>query len=785
MSLSSRLDSLVLTIFCVEGDEKKPACSKCNTRGEKCEWDVGITFRYSDLGTGHLPVRQPEAVESDSRTQPSVDRLPENPHTHCYGSLGGSATQKLGHIVDMTVDVIEHHAEMSADDEERRSSQSLSSTSTQQRPWTWREARGNLDVLGSTNRQGVLGLTVASEAVNTSSRDRGLSPKDGNCDGAASSRRFTLQSSPDSLFSGDCSRGVGSLDRSPLQVIGHGDCGDHGDHVDRVRAPLPGQTAGICSPNTQAVGPALGSMLNTKQYGMFNAIEDSGLPGISVADLEPLDYLLFDPKDENLLASAIRPEERLPWSSDHTHGYVPADQILAESPDTYATYYPDPTYKELHTVLHQHMVETARTVALTRQATPEPTAQGSSPVTKVPPPSIYTSESGPGVPDPLSKPFKGAKLTNRRELELWQNYVQEIAVWLDMFDMERHFQLKIPLMAKSSGHLRYSILALSARQMERKDPDGPYTESLSLYQEAIELILRELHSLDTAVIASCILLCVLEMMSSSPKAWGRHLDGCAMLLQAAEINGAVGGVRQALFWCFARMDVWGGYLSDTLTKIPTSHWFIPSDSMSVAVSRFKASSGAFDSCANYAVFLCASVVNVLSDWNPQFAQSDTLADLKTSYSARWKALFDLLEDWYRSRPEEMRPLMSCPAALDDQQHPFPIVLYGTAPAINGNQLYHASALLMLQEKPKDIRLGKGHKSIHWHARQICGIAASNNEHGPWINALQPLWIAGKVMSHPTEHQAILDILALIEKETGWATSWRAEDLKEYWGDTDD
>jgi hypothetical protein len=38
------------------------------------------------------------------------------------------------------------------------------------------------------------------------------------------------------------------------------------------------------------------------------------------------------------------------------------------------------------------------------------------------------------------------------------------------------------------------------------------------------------------------------------------------------------------------------------------------------------------------------------------------------------------------------------------------------------------------------------------------------------------------MSHPTEHQAILGILAHIEKETGWATSWRAEDLREYWGD---
>jgi hypothetical protein len=40
------------------------------------------------------------------------------------------------------------------------------------------------------------------------------------------------------------------------------------------------------------------------------------------------------------------------------------------------------------------------------------------------------------------------------------------------------------------------------------------------------------------------------------------------------------------------------------------------------------------------------------------------------------------------------------------------------------------------------------------------------------------------MLHPIEHRVILDILDRIEKETGWATSWRAEDLKEYWGDID-
>jgi hypothetical protein len=54
-----------------------------------------------------------------------------------------------------------------------------------------------------------------------------------------------------------------------------------------------------------------------------------------------------------------------------------------------------------------------------------------------------------------------------------------------------------------------------------------------------------------------------------------------------------------------------------------------------------------------------------------------------------------------------------------------------------------------------------------------------------VHALQPLWIAGKLMSHHSEHKAILNILKHLEEITGWASSWRAEDLKEFWGVSDD
>lgn len=41
------------------------------------------------------------------------------------------------------------------------------------------------------------------------------------------------------------------------------------------------------------------------------------------------------------------------------------------------------------------------------------------------------------------------------------------------------------------------------------------------------------------------------------------------------------------------------------------------------------------------------------------------------------------------------------------------------------------------------------------------------------------------MSHHLEHEAIVETLIRIERETGWASASWIEDLKVFWGDEDD
>lgn len=208
------------------------------------------------------------------------------------------------------------------------------------------------------------------------------------------------------------------------------------------------------------------------------------------------------------------------------------------------------------------------------------------------------------------------------------------------------------------------------------------------------------------------------MPQGSPKEWRRHLEGCANLLEAMGINGFVGGINQALFWCFARMglrpsfiigmrtdmilDICGALISQDLTLIPINNW-ASTVGLSEDIRLFRNPINGFDTYANFAVFLCAHSVTFLQHLRTRSHGHEP--DSSRSVTC-WNELFGHLEDWYTQRPEEMKPILTITASDGKSRSPFPTVLYGNGPAVSGNQLYHTAALVMLQDKPASIRLTK-------------------------------------------------------------------------------
>lgn len=208
---------------------------------------------------------------------------------------------------------------------------------------------------------------------------------------------------------------------------------------------------------------------------------------------------------------------------------------------------------------------------------------------RVPAPSSAGEPASPRQHARALQRLTAAVLSQGRRFEYLQNYVGQVAPWLDMFDSgSRVFGVEVPVLARASPALLYAVLALSARQIERRGAGAgargattsagtpaaeaggggdrraaetggtsvrhcSHADSLELYQEAIRLLRPLLQARDPLSVPICTVLCVMEMMSASAQDWRKHLEGCAALFDAFHVHGFSGGLFQAVFWCYARM----------------------------------------------------------------------------------------------------------------------------------------------------------------------------------------------------------------------------------------
>ncbi|KAJ9652716.1 hypothetical protein H2198_008035 [Neophaeococcomyces mojaviensis] len=447
--------------------------------------------------------------------------------------------------------------------------------------------------------------------------------------------------------------------------------------------------------------------------------------------------------------------------------------------DEYAT---NPRFQELQTELRSLLFTEARSACATRDQTPEPQGDSSKPFQRHALIAEHLLKNeGPILP---------AKKVHY--LKIW---IRECAPWLDMFDQARNFGLRVPVLAQTSPAVLYALLALSARQVERQGgKEMASRDSLELYSEAISFLTPSLNANQPDVLVTACILCVLEMMSVSPRDWRRHLQGCAALLEASGVNGFSGGLLQAVFWCYARMDLCAAIIADGAegTVLPIKRWVLldailpttqnDSEEQNVISRTFlELGQTSPDMHANYAVYLCAKVCNVVAQ-RVQFLELGVANGCTNeAFEQAWNGLWTELQQWLERRPPEMLPVKTVACSPENNQ--FPSALFAHWSAISGNQLYHTACILMLETKPDQADLSEMQtiQSPLWHARQVVGISLANPHQGCLNNAIQPLYIAGKLFSHYEEHKLVCDILHRIEAKSGWGSRWRIKDLEIAWG----
>lgn len=382
-----------------------------------------------------------------------------------------------------------------------------------------------------------------------------------------------------------------------------------------------------------------------------------------------------------------------------------------------------------------------------------------------------------------------------RLINYLRNWIHRFAPLLDNFDEERHFRIEVPRLARRSPTLLYAILAVSACQMERKSATREGSDSLLLYQESIRLLASSLPSRerDPAILVTACILAVLELSSGQPRNWKRHIEGCASLFSMFGVHGFSGGLLQAVFWCFARMELCGVLLSEgTETTVMPLHKWVPVTDAPSPLGSLGAGedvvTSLFLQCAlqspgmyaNWAVYLCARACDLLyrQTQQPELHATPNDRNGALSFAEQWQQLWDTLQQWFESRPPALQPVQRVAA---DDLPPFPTIVFHHFAAISSTETYHTACIVMLEMMPSDAVTTGPYNVPSWHARRICGISRSNPNLANLANSIQPLYLAGKLLGHPSEQIAIAKILKYIEKASGWGALWRLNDLERIWG----
>ncbi|KAJ6779820.1 hypothetical protein PWT90_01512 [Aphanocladium album] len=369
-----------------------------------------------------------------------------------------------------------------------------------------------------------------------------------------------------------------------------------------------------------------------------------------------------------------------------------------------------------------------------------------------------------------------------------KNWIIECAPYLDKFDHARHFAIQVPVIAESSPALFYAVLAFSARQMERKMGSDKNYDSLELYQESIRLLAPGMQAKDSNMLVTACILAVMELMSGSPRNWRRHIEGCATLFDLFQVNGFSGGVLQAVFWCYARMEVCGAIISGGVesTVLALRNWAppIPDDIATnadadafVRNAFYQSSLKNSDMHANWAVYLCAKACDLMYRHTRATELHEADGHDTRPFRLQWKTLWSELQFWFESRSDISLPTL----VSEDDGQIFPTILFAHWPAISSNQVYHATCLIMLEMRPRGEAVLPPEGSAVWHARRVCGISLTNPHRASLINAIQPLYLAGKLLTHSAEHIAVGKLFKIIEETTGWGALWRLRDLEIAWG----
>ncbi|OHW91843.1 catalytic activity [Colletotrichum incanum] len=332
---------------------------------------------------------------------------------------------------------------------------------------------------------------------------------------------------------------------------------------------------------------------------------------------------------------------------------------------------------------------------------------------------------------------------------LFQNFVQHVSRWMDLFEPKCPFGTLVPQLAMRNAGLMNAILALSARH-------------LSLGTKSDEAMQYDTYKTSLELLATSSIVSAYEMLDGSRQDWERHLKGVFCIQRSQGIHGDSLGLKQAVWWAWLCQDVWAAFREK---RRPFTFW---------RPLRTMDELDPYELAAR-SVYFFAQVVSFCSHEETEAGKNEPIARIAAA-----ERLKDMLENWRRHLTAEFQPLPFKSSSEDVFE---PIWINPPAFAV-AFQVYYCSQILLLMHIPV---LGgleqytQQRKRLMECVKRVCGIGMTLTDYPSSIMSSQCLFIAGLPLENSRERNCVLEMLEACRDRSGWPIKPLGEELKARWG----
>lgn len=382
-----------------------------------------------------------------------------------------------------------------------------------------------------------------------------------------------------------------------------------------------------------------------------------------------------------------------------------------------------------------------------------------------PGPSTFVHQQPPGAP--ILWP-----LEHEQEAMLLQHYIENVALFFDMMDNERHFGVHVVQRAKQNSTLMNAILALSARQLSRTSSFDPYIAD-AYYQRCFDTLIPALNDSiaikEESLLAATIILRLLEEMNisvigSDPQG---HLFGTQAIIRAAEQSyAATSGpsFRQAIYWAAFRQELWISLMTQRAFQLhifPADRSFEP---------------------ANDSVWATRTIAHLGDVSNFVFGE-------ERHSVARYNQLMEENTSWRTCRPSSFDPFFFR-SDRDGSGRNFPDIRFHEKSHVMGTQYNTLAHMLLTVHNPTIPQLGPARKQSREmvdrkaqdSVRTLCGVAQSNPRFFPCkFVACFAIALVGDRFTVREDQEKLRDLWYACEKAHGFPPTTSIVQLEESWG----